>query len=988
MAFVESLSILIGVDPSAAQQGLADLTKSAQATDAKFNEMSHRWAGVIKGLVAQVIAPVAGGFAIGKIVNSYMNDVSQVATLTGAYSQKLEEWRIKRAQLARVTKEDIELYKKSREAVVGFNIAMADLSAKITRSFSPVIKLAVEGLEKVTKWLDRNGDNITRFLLTTAGVLTTVFTPALVKMGVAMLASPLTWLVAALGAVVLVIDDLVTYIKGGDSALSGFWSQLGTGQEILEGLTTAFNFIKRVLELIWPMLAALAANFAIFKTGAVLVGGFTKALQMARAAMLLLMANPLMLFLTALVALVMWVRDAFIKAGGDWGKAFALMGEDIKNVLGTVGAIVGKLINLVLAPIRFIADTIGNTCSAVVDGASAMVTGAVNAVVGFVQAVGSVVQSIKQGVSNFVGSVAQGIANAWQGVTSSIGAALGAVGSAIGKVASAIGNAFIWANDRARDVLNGIVGLVRAPFDAIRKAANLSALWEGLQQGARTVVSLLDGIGTKVTAALASVKQFAQSVWQGLVQLVTTIGRAIATVVNVWLQIHKTIGQTILNAARTLISGVVALWQGLISGIKSVMTTVVGFITEGFAAAVATIENAIATAGRIISTVAQAIGRVFVAGATRVVTFYQGLWRSISTLVLGSIKAVTQVIAAVRSTVTAVGQAIRSTIDSVIGGITGAVRRAVTAVTGAFASVVTTVTGALGRAAATAQQLVAAVSTGFKTLVRAGLAVVTGALTTLRDGVGRVAETVTSTINGIREAIAGGFAAAWDFAVNLVTTATDAITSAISSAVAWIAGAFDAIPTAIEAVWARVTGAISGALDSAMGAVECFVDQALGFFGRIASFIADIFDIKGLISKALDVLPDFVSSKLKSALGIEVQAEAAGEAGKERAGQVESTPVTPLGSALLAPMAQNFAGINQAYAQTPVTASSSSIVTNNSYREDRRSDNRKSTQNTTININTTGDPRAIARTLRPYLPSNTTAPNNFVSATEQGVWSS
>ena len=174
---IDSLLYEIGLDTKGVQEGLAKLQTGAQQVDNEFNGMASRWGGVIQGLISNVIAPVAGAFAVGKVINSYMNDVSEVATLTGAYNQKLDEWRIKRAQLARVTKEDIALYKQYKEAMTGFNIAIADVSAKLVRTFSPVMKIAVEGLQQFTKWINRNQDNIVRFLLVTAGVLTGVFLP-------------------------------------------------------------------------------------------------------------------------------------------------------------------------------------------------------------------------------------------------------------------------------------------------------------------------------------------------------------------------------------------------------------------------------------------------------------------------------------------------------------------------------------------------------------------------------------------------------------------------------------------------------------------------------------------------------------------------------------------------------------------------------------------------------------------------------------------
>jgi hypothetical protein len=92
---IDSLVISLGLDPTPVKSGLNQLA----------------------GLAAKFAGPIAGAFSINKIVSGYMKDVGEVARMTGRYSQKLEEWRYKRAMLARVTREDIDLYKNAAKAL-------------------------------------------------------------------------------------------------------------------------------------------------------------------------------------------------------------------------------------------------------------------------------------------------------------------------------------------------------------------------------------------------------------------------------------------------------------------------------------------------------------------------------------------------------------------------------------------------------------------------------------------------------------------------------------------------------------------------------------------------------------------------------------------------------------------------------------------------------------------------------------------------------
>lgn len=106
-----------------------------------------------------------------------------------------------------------------------------------------------------------------------AAVLTAVLLPALIKIGAAMLANPLTWIFIGIAAAVLgvslLIEDLFVYMQGGKSALAGFWATFGTGQQISEKLSKIWVKLKDIFS---SLLSTAIKNFKILvKTVASLV---------------------------------------------------------------------------------------------------------------------------------------------------------------------------------------------------------------------------------------------------------------------------------------------------------------------------------------------------------------------------------------------------------------------------------------------------------------------------------------------------------------------------------------------------------------------------------------------------------------------------------------------------------------------------------------------------------------------------------------------
>ena len=134
------------------------------------------------------------------------------------------------------TKEDAKLTADWNDRVADFGQVMKSFSAIIFRMVLPAMTKFVEYVNKAVAFLRKHEKFVQAFFIGLAAVITGVLLPALAKMAAAWLANPMTLsimaLVAALAALALVIEDLVVWANGGESALSDFWeSLLGSPEE-------------------------------------------------------------------------------------------------------------------------------------------------------------------------------------------------------------------------------------------------------------------------------------------------------------------------------------------------------------------------------------------------------------------------------------------------------------------------------------------------------------------------------------------------------------------------------------------------------------------------------------------------------------------------------------------------------------------------------------------------------------------------------------
>lgn len=231
-----------------AEQTEGQIKKIDDSTEKLGKKIGSKFGGLIGGAIKRFVLPLLAGLSLNSFFNSFSGDVKQVAQMTGYYTGQMDEWYKKRAMLARVTREDLELYRKSKFAVLNFNVALADLSSNIMHRLTPTFFKALDMLERFTAWVSRNENNIIRFVTVVAGVIAVALLPVLAKLAISgflAIAPFLPW-IAIIAAVILMIDDFVTYLQGGDSVIGKFADDVKNAfAQIPQVVETAFGKVKK-----------------------------------------------------------------------------------------------------------------------------------------------------------------------------------------------------------------------------------------------------------------------------------------------------------------------------------------------------------------------------------------------------------------------------------------------------------------------------------------------------------------------------------------------------------------------------------------------------------------------------------------------------------------------------------------------------------------------------------------------------------------------
>lgn len=172
----------------------------------------------------------------------------------------IEELLKHQKELGVYTKEDADVAAKANNAFTDLTQVFKAIAAVALRVLIPPITFFTEKITALFTYLRKHQSVVIVAFTAIAAVIAAKLVPALFSLGAAgakALLPFLPWIIA-IGALALIIDDLVTYMNGGESALSEFWSALGTPEELMamwEGLKESFGEIIEILKKLWDVAA-------------------------------------------------------------------------------------------------------------------------------------------------------------------------------------------------------------------------------------------------------------------------------------------------------------------------------------------------------------------------------------------------------------------------------------------------------------------------------------------------------------------------------------------------------------------------------------------------------------------------------------------------------------------------------------------------------------------------------------------------------------
>lgn len=187
-------------------------------------------------------------------------------------------------ELGGYTKEDAEIASKAQFAFMSLGRAMQAAAIPVARVLVPVMTVASEKISQAVALLRRHEPFVKAALVGVAAIITTMLLPASLKLAAAWLMNPMTWIIAvitaAVAALAIAVDDLYTYMTGGDSEFAEFWKQFGTGEEVAEKVQKKWKELKatwdsfvQALRSNLPVILRLVAVFGAFRIGAGVAGG-------------------------------------------------------------------------------------------------------------------------------------------------------------------------------------------------------------------------------------------------------------------------------------------------------------------------------------------------------------------------------------------------------------------------------------------------------------------------------------------------------------------------------------------------------------------------------------------------------------------------------------------------------------------------------------------------------------------------------------------
>lgn len=258
------------------ERGLERVEDQAEKTDKKLSGFSTKLSGFIKNFATYALAAVGAIKTIMVGAWAYLDStIDRVEELQNAEDESI-----------RTTKEQVEMAKKYRENMDKMGKTIENVKTRIALAFLPTMyklsesyakfldsnkELIAKGISVLLQWVTRAAQVFTNFIrfiekivVNTVGwknaLLILVAVLGIVKRATiaAFIVNPITWVMAAIAGLLLLIDDFMTYLDGGESQFGEYWGAMlkwvNDNKDALNALKDVFmnvmNFIAGVVAMI------------------------------------------------------------------------------------------------------------------------------------------------------------------------------------------------------------------------------------------------------------------------------------------------------------------------------------------------------------------------------------------------------------------------------------------------------------------------------------------------------------------------------------------------------------------------------------------------------------------------------------------------------------------------------------------------------------------------------------------------------------------
>lgn len=171
--------------------------------------------------------------------------------------------------------------KEDTVIAANYNDAMDRLTRSLNMSFLPVMRMFAPVLTEAAKamtsafvFMQKHSLALEIALAGIALVIGVAVLPSLWSLFVAIMTNPITWIIAAIVGLILILEDLYVYAKGGKSQFEDLWKTLGTGEEVMAAIEGSWDFLKTAAQIAWEVLKAILKGlWMILHSVLVLVAG-------------------------------------------------------------------------------------------------------------------------------------------------------------------------------------------------------------------------------------------------------------------------------------------------------------------------------------------------------------------------------------------------------------------------------------------------------------------------------------------------------------------------------------------------------------------------------------------------------------------------------------------------------------------------------------------------------------------------------------------